>query len=248
VKDALGRVESVLVLGGTSEIAQAIVTALVARGTRRVVLAARDPGRLEGFAAGPGAEVALETWDADAGGHDAWTRDVWARHGDLDLVVHAAGVLGDPARDHLSGDAAEAVLATNTAGAAGVLVATGAQLRAQGHGALVVLSSVAGERARRSNFVYGASKAGLDALAQGLGDELRPAGVHVLVVRPGFVQTKMTAHLDAVPLATTADRVAEATLRGLDRGAEVVWVPPALRLVMAVLRHLPRAVFRRLPL
>jgi decaprenylphospho-beta-D-erythro-pentofuranosid-2-ulose 2-reductase len=248
VRDALGRPESVLVLGGTSEIAQAIATALVERGARRVVLAARDPQRAAAFAERLAADVALEAWDADAGGHDAWIEGVWARHGDLDLVIHAAGVLGDPARDHVSGDAASAVLHTNTAAAAGVLVATGARMRAQGHGALVVLSSVAGERARRSNFVYGASKAGLDALAQGLGDLLAPDGVRVLVVRPGFVHTKMTAHLDAAPLATTADKVAAATLRGLDRGAEVVWVPGALRLVMAVLRHLPRGVFRRLPL
>jgi decaprenylphospho-beta-D-erythro-pentofuranosid-2-ulose 2-reductase len=238
----------VLVLGGTSEIALAIVAALVERGARRVVLAARDPERAAAAAAGLGAEVAVEPWDADAAGYDAWTKEVWARHGDIDVVLHAAGVLGEPERDHASGDAAGAVLHTNTAAAAGVLVAAGARLRAQGHGTIVVLSSVAGERARRSNFVYGASKAGLDALAQGLGDDLAPAGVRVLIVRPGFVRTRMTAHLDDAPLATTPEKVAAATLRALDRGAEVVWVPGALRLVMTVLRHLPRAVFRRLPL
>jgi decaprenylphospho-beta-D-erythro-pentofuranosid-2-ulose 2-reductase len=248
VRDGLGRYESVLILGGGSEIALATVRALVARGTRRVVLAARRPDELAGVAAELGAEVALEAWDADdPAGHDAWVDDVWARHGDLDLVLHAAGVLGDPARDHHEGGAARAVVATNFAGAVGVLVPVAERLRAQGHGALVVLSSVAGERARRANFVYGASKAGLDAFAQGLGDELAPAGVRVLVVRPGFVRTKMTAHLDGAPLSADAEQVAEATVRGLDRGADVVWVPAALRWVMAVVRHLPRRLFRRLP-
>ena len=90
-----------------------------------------------------------------------------------------------PTRDHHSGAAARAVMEVNVAGAVSVLVPIGERMRAQGHGTIVVLSSVAGERARRSNFVYGASKAGLDAFAQGLGDELAPAGVRVVVVRPG---------------------------------------------------------------
>ena len=111
-----------------------------------------------------------------------------------------------------------------------------------------MLSSVAGERVRRSNFVYGASKAALDGFAQGLGDALVGSGVHVLVVRPGFVHTKMTTGLEPPPFSTTAEEVASAIVRGLRRDAEVIWVPPALRWVMAVLRHVPRPLFRRLPL
>jgi decaprenylphospho-beta-D-erythro-pentofuranosid-2-ulose 2-reductase len=112
----------------------------------------------------------------------------------------------------------------------------------------VVLSSVAGERARRSNFIYGSSKAGLDAFAQGLGDALHGTGVHVMVVRPGFVRTKMTAGRAEGPMATTPEAVATAIEVGLRRRSETVWVPGALRLVMAALRHVPRAVFRRLPI
>jgi decaprenylphospho-beta-D-erythro-pentofuranosid-2-ulose 2-reductase len=118
----------------------------------------------------------------------------------------------------------------------------------QGHGTIVVLSSVAGERVRASNFVYGASKAGLDGFAQGLGDSLRGTGVEVLVVRPGFVHTRMTAGLDAAPLATTPEAVAKAVVEGLARGSHTVWVPAALRFVMIALRHLPRPIFRRLNL
>jgi decaprenylphospho-beta-D-erythro-pentofuranosid-2-ulose 2-reductase len=120
-------------------------------------------------------------------------------------------------------------------------------LREQGHGTLVVLSSVAAERPRASNAIYGAAKAGLDALAQGLGDSVAGSGVRVLVVRPGFVKTRMTAGLKPPPFATTPDAVAAATSRALRRGAHTVWAPGALRYVFAVLRHLPRAVYRRMP-
>src|SRR5438552_633318 len=82
---------------------------------------------------------------------------------------------------------------------------------------IVVLSSVAGERARRSNFVYGSSKAGMDTFFQGLGDSLVGSGVHVMIVRPGFVRTRMTEGMDAAPMSTTADAVAGAVVRGLER-------------------------------
>jgi decaprenylphospho-beta-D-erythro-pentofuranosid-2-ulose 2-reductase len=128
-----------------------------------------------------------------------------------------------------------------------VCLALARRLRAQGHGTLVVLSSVAGERVRAANFVYGSTKAGIDGFCQGLGDALHGSGVRVLIVRPGFVPTKMTAGRDKAPFSTTPDGVAEVVMRGLERGAETVWAPPVLRVVMAVARHLPRPVFRRLP-
>jgi decaprenylphospho-beta-D-erythro-pentofuranosid-2-ulose 2-reductase len=123
----------------------------------------------------------------------------------------------------------------------------GRLLGKQGHGALVVLSSVAAERTRRSLFAYASSKAGIDSFALGLADALRPQGVHVLVARPGFVHTKLTAPLKAPPFATTPDAVARVVDAGLERGARIVWAPPLMRWVMAVLRHLPHAVFSRLP-
>jgi decaprenylphospho-beta-D-erythro-pentofuranosid-2-ulose 2-reductase len=253
VKDALGSVQSVLVLGGTSEIALASVRALAARRARTVILAVRDPATAEGAvgevrAAGATTVETVRFDGDDTDSHEAFVDDVFDRHGDIDLVLLAFGVLGDSERSAASGEAAAAVARTNFLGAVSVAIPVARRLRAQGHGTLVVLSSVAGERVRRSNFVYGASKAGIDGFAQGLGDSLSGTGVDVMVVRPGFVRTKMTAGLDAAPLSTTADAVAAAIVRGLARGSHTVWVPPALRLVMAVVRHLPRAVFRRLPL
>jgi len=243
VKDALGRVESLLVLGGGSEIGLATARALVSRGARRVVLAARAPERLEAEAAAlrsAGAQVALERWDAgDVQGQEAAIAGLFDRHGDLDVVLAAAGVLeGSPAD----------VIATNFLGLAAALAPAAERMREQGHGTLVVLSSVAGERPRRSNYLYGSSKAGLDAFAQGLGDALADSGVGVLVVRPGFVHTKMTSGLDPAPLATTPEAVADAIVTGLARGSHTVWVPGPLRWVMSALRHLPRPLFRRLDL
>jgi decaprenylphospho-beta-D-erythro-pentofuranosid-2-ulose 2-reductase len=191
-----------------------------------------------------GAEVVVSGFDAlDPDTHEEVLGKVFAE-GDIDMVLLAFGVLGDQARDEQEPMAAVRVASVNYTGAVSALLVCGAALQRQGHGSLVVLSSVAAERARRENFVYGSSKAGLDAFAQGLGDALHPCGVHVMVVRPGFVRTRMTEGRPPAPFATHADAVAEAIETGLRRRSEVVWVPGVLRAVMAALRHLPRPLFR----
>ena len=136
------------------------------------------------------------------------------RLGGADIVILAVGLLGE--RGGLPDDLPGAleVLRVNLVGAGSLLLAAARRLDAQRHGTLIVLSSVAGERVRRSNVVYGASKAGLDALAQGLGDALHAHGVRVMVVRPGFVHTRMTRGLDAAPLSTEPAAVARAVVRG----------------------------------
>ncbi|MDQ4098822.1 MAG: SDR family NAD(P)-dependent oxidoreductase, partial [Actinomycetota bacterium] len=225
--------------------------ALVARRTRTVVLAGRRPPALEA-AAGElrtaGAErVEVLGFDADdTASHAAFAEDAFSHYGDIDVVLLAFGVLGDQRQAEEVPEKAVALLRTNLVGAASIGLHAARHLRRQGHGTLVVLSSVAGVRARRSNFVYGSSKAGLDALFQGLGDSLVGSGVTVLIVRPGFVRTKMTAGLEAPPLSTTPERVAEVIVRALETGAEEAWAPPPMRVVMAGVRHLPRPLFRRL--
>jgi decaprenylphospho-beta-D-erythro-pentofuranosid-2-ulose 2-reductase len=253
VEDSLGAVQSVLVLGGASDIARATLRALVARRTRTVVLAARDPDSLtpivDELRAAGATTIETVAFDArDTGGHEAFVDDVFARAGDIDVAILAFGVLGDQARAELDASAAVDIAEVNYVGAVSVTVPLAQRMRAQGHGKIVALSSVAGERARRSNFVYGSSKAGFDAFFQGLGDSLVGSGVSVMVVRPGFVHSKMTQGMDAAPLSTTPDAVATAIVRGLERGRETIWVPPALRYVMSALRHAPRPLFRRLPL
>jgi decaprenylphospho-beta-D-erythro-pentofuranosid-2-ulose 2-reductase len=250
MKDAFGAPQSVLLLGGTSEIGLAAVRRMIARRARTVFLAGRPSPALEAAAQelrALGAGVAVVEFDAlDPASHEDVLGKVFAE-GDVDAVLLAFGVLGDQERDERDPEAAARVAAVNYTGAVSAALVCGEGLRRQGHGSLVVFSSVAAERARRSNFVYGSSKAGLDALALGLGDALRPDGVHVMVVRPGFVRTRMTAGLPEAPLATTPDAVAQAVEAGLRRRAGIVWVPGALRYVMSALRHLPRPVFRRLP-
>lgn len=253
MNDALGAVQSVLVLGGGSEIALATARKLVSARCRKVVLTGRDRGALavpakQLEAAGANTVEIVELDALDFASHDRVLRDVFAVHGDIDLVLVAVGVLGD--QELAERDAAEArrIIDTNFTGTVSMLTPTVAALRAQGHGTIAVLSSVAGERARRSNFVYGSSKAGLDAYCQGLGDLLAGTGVRVMIVRPGFVHTKMTEGMPPAPLSVDPEDVADAIVAGLGRSAEIVWVPPPLRFVMSALRHVPRAVFRRLPL
>jgi decaprenylphospho-beta-D-erythro-pentofuranosid-2-ulose 2-reductase len=252
MQDALGGVQTVVVLGGGSELALATVRKLVAARTRTVVLAARRPealaGVVEELRALGATRVEAVPFDAsDTKSHEAFVEDLVDRVGDIDLALLAFGVLGDQSEAERDGAAAAEIARVNYLGAVSVGVPLAARLREQGHGLIVALSSVAGERARRSNFIYGSSKAGFDAFFQGLGDSLVGTGVKVMVVRPGFVHTKMTEGLDPAPLATTPEAVADAILRGIARGSEVIWVPPALRYVMSGLRHVPRALFRKLP-
>ena len=251
MNDALGSPQSVLLLGGSSEIGLAITRRLVERRARTVVLAGRDPEALKPFAdelrtAGATTVDAVAFDALDTASHDAFVDDVFTRHGDFDLVLLAFGILGDQEEAERDTEAALAVLRTNFVGAASVALPVARRLRAQGHGTLLVLSSVAAERARRANFVYGSSKAGLDAFCQGLGDSLVGSGARVVVVRPGFVHTKMTAGRKPAPFSTTPDAVADAVVRGLEKGAETIWAPAPLRLVFSAMRHLPRPVWRRI--
>lgn len=242
----------VLVIGGSSEIAGEIAAALIGEGTREIVLAGRDAGALASAGATlreRGAER-VESVMLDAArtfAHEAALRSAFELLGGIDLAILAVGVLG--ARGGLPDDipAAVEVLRVNTVGAGSLLMETARLLREQGGGTIVVLSSVAAERPRAANAVYCASKAGLDALSQALDDDLAAAGVRVMVVRPGFVRTRMTDGLPPAPLATSAAAVARETVRGLQRGSHTVWAPGRLRWLMLALRMLPRSVFRRIP-
>jgi decaprenylphospho-beta-D-erythro-pentofuranosid-2-ulose 2-reductase len=240
----------VLLVGGTSEIGLAIVRRLSVGGSARPYLLGRDRPRLERAAASLGIpQTTVEVLDADdTAQHEQVIEQAFAKVDGFDVVVLAVGVLG--AQKGLDADLAQAleVMRVNFLGAGSLLLHCLRQMTRRGHGTLVVLSTVAVERPRASNAVYGAAKAGLDALAQGLADATASSGVRVLVVRPGFVHTRMTAGLPPARFATTADAVADATVRAVDGTAPTIWVPGRLRLVFAVLRHLPRAVYRRLPL
>lgn len=251
MRDALGAIESVLVLGGGSDLAVATVRELAKERTRTVVLAGRDLARLEPVAeelrAAGVTTVELVAFDAAATAtHERIIDEVWAAHPDLDLVLVAFGVLGS--QDAFDADPAAAADAAvvNYAGGVSSCLAAAKHLRAQGHGTLAVITSVAGERARADNFVYGSTKAGLDAFTQGLTDRLAGSGAHVMAIRPGFVRTAMTEGMPDGPMATTAEAVAVDIVAGLKRNAHTVWSPAKLRWVFAVLKLLPRPVWRKL--
>lgn len=250
MQDALGAPQSILVLGGASDIALATVTELARERLDTVILAGRDLHGLERIAGdlrtfGIGAVSTVE-FDADAPDtHRGIIDGIWEQHGDIDVVLLAFGRLGD--QDELAADPEEAarLAATNYGGAVSAGLAVAAHLRDQGHGTLIVLSSVAGERTRVDNYVYGSTKAGLDAFAQGLGDDLADSGARVMVVRPGFVRTSMTEGMPDGPMATTAEAVAHDIVTGLRRGSHTVWSPAKLRPVFAILKLLPRPIWRR---
>lgn len=248
--DAVGNPQSLLVLGGTSEIALAVVRRYTAARKPRVVLAARPSPRRDAAVAeltAAGVPVTAVDFDArDVGSHPTVLDKAFA-DGGIDVALVAFGVLGDAERAWQDHEAAVELAEVNYTGAVSVGVGLAARLREQGHGVIVALSSVAGERVRRSNFVYGSTKAGMDAFYLGLGEALRPDGVTVTVVRPGFVHTRMTDGLRPAPLSSTADQVAAVVVNAVRDRRELVWAPAPLRLVMSALRHLPRAVFRRLP-
>ncbi|MFN8050883.1 MAG: SDR family NAD(P)-dependent oxidoreductase [Acidimicrobiales bacterium] len=248
MRDAVGNINSVLVLGGASEIATKTVELLAGRRCRSVVLAVRDPSKVDDLleryrSLGMTAEaIAFDA--ADTASHQKVIDAAFAEAGDIDVVISAFGVLGNQNEfDDDPAAAADAVV-VNFAGQVSALTAVAAAMKRQGHGDIVVLSSVAGERVRKDNAVYGATKAGLDGFCQGLGDRLVGTGVHVMTVRPGFVHTRMTEGLEPAPFSTTPDKVAADIVAGMDRRATIVWSPAVLRSLFTVMRHLPRPVWR----
>ncbi|KAA9166859.1 decaprenylphospho-beta-D-erythro-pentofuranosid-2-ulose 2-reductase [Amycolatopsis acidicola] len=249
--DAVGNPQSLLLLGGTSDIALAIAQRYLTEQPLKVVLAARPSERRKLAAEklrGAGATVSEVDFDAkDTGSHPKVLDQIFA-DGDIDVSVVAFGLLGDA--EEVWQDHAKAVeLATvNYTAAVSVGVALADKLKQQAHGQIIALSSVAGERVRRSNFLYGSTKAGFDGFYLGLGEALAPSGVTVTVVRPGQVKTKMTEGMGKAPLEQTAEQVAEIAVDAARKGKDLVWAPAAFRPVMSILRHVPRPIFRKLPL
>ena len=248
VIDALGRPQRILLIGGTSDIGLSIVSSLAGKDTE-VILAGRNLETLQeaaGELTGSGATAQVRSLDVtDLPAAGPVLDEVFGR--DVDIVVIAAGAL--PVQSAVLNDpqAAQRTLAINGHGAASLLLACHTRMCAQGHGQIVVLSSIAAVRPRPSNFIYGAGKAMVDFLARGLVESPDPR-VSVLLVRPGFVRTKMTAGLVAAPFATASASVADAVARWSRRGASsrIIWVPAVLKHVARVMSLLPLALLRKI--
>jgi len=257
--DATGNPQTILLLGGTSEIGLAICEQYLRNANARVILAdlpnapRREAAIAQLEAAGAKSVEFLDFDAVDTKSHPALIESAWA-NGDVDVAIVAFGLLGDA--EELWQNQAKAVLVAqvNYTAAVSVGVLVGEKMRAQGFGQIIAMSSVAGERVRRSNFVYGSTKAGLDGFYLGLGEALREFGVHVLVIRPGQVRTTTTLeHWKATgakeaPFTVDKEYVAELAVTASAKGKELVWAPGAFRYVMMVLRHVPRPIFRKLPI
>lgn len=243
-------VETVLLLGGRSEIGLEIAVRLAPG--RRIVLAARRSGDLgsarQMLTAAGALDVAAVEFDADATQtHGDLVAQVVADHGPLSIVVLAFGILGDQSRAETDAAHAVAVVHTDFVAQVSILTHVAELMKQQGSGKIVVFSSVAGVRVRRANYVYGSAKAGLDGFASGLGDALYGSGIQLLLVRPGFVIGKMTEGMTPAPMSSTPSQVANAVVRGLNSGATRVWVPRILQPIFFLMRLLPQSIWRRMP-
>ena len=244
--------ERVVIIGATSAIAQATARELAAAGAQ-LFLAGRDTDKLQAVAEdlrGRGAAaVYCGRFDAlDEAAHAAVLAEADARLDEFDTVLIAHGVLPDQAdcaRDVAASLAAFSVNATSVMSLAALAANT---LEARGRGVLAVLSSVAGDRGRQSNYVYGAAKASVSTFFQGLRQRLHPSGVAVVTIKPGPVDTPMTRGLPKGPLLAAPERVATDIVRGLRAGRATVYTPWFWRYIMWVIRLLPDVIYRRLPL
>jgi decaprenylphospho-beta-D-erythro-pentofuranosid-2-ulose 2-reductase len=253
VFDATGNPQAILLLGGTSEIGLAICERYLCNTSARIVLACLpdDPGRDDAVAqmkAAGARSVDLIDFDAvDTDSHPKVIDEAFA-NGDIDVAIVAFGLLGDAEELWQNQRKAVQIAEINYTAAVSVGVLLADRMRRQGFGQIIAMSSAAGERVRRSNFVYGSTKAGLDGFYLGLSEALREYGVRVLVIRPGQVRTRMSAHIKEAPLTVDKEYVADLAVTASAKGKELVWAPGAFRYVMMVLRHIPRPIFRKLPI
>lgn len=259
VLDAVGNPQAILLLGGTSEIGLAICERYLRNAHARIVLAdlPNHPGKDKAVAQMKAAGAKSVEWiDFDGlntASHPAVIDSAFAG-GDIDVAIVAFGLLGNAEELWQDQRKAVQIAQVNYTAAVSVGVLLGEKMRAQGFGRIIAMSSVAGERVRRSNFVYGSTKAGLDGFYLGLGEALREYGVRVLVIRPGQVRTSTTLEhwkstgAKEAPFTVDKEFVAELAVTSAAKGKELVWAPGPVRYLMTVLRHIPRPIFRKLPL
>jgi len=254
MKNGVGVAQNIVLFGGTSEIGIAIVKRLVKPGVARVVLVSRNIDAAEVASEGlssqfPEVDFHHIRFDAsDASAMQNVVASVAEEVGDIDVAVIAQGLLNEGSDYYSHPDGLVEMANVNFTGTMTLMYALAARVKAQGYGKIVLLSSVAGERVRKGNPAYGATKAGIDGFALALDHELAGTGASVLVVRPGFVATKMTSGMKKAPFSTDAESVAAIVERGIASDKKVVWAPGILRWLFLVLKNVPLPVWRRLPL
>jgi decaprenylphospho-beta-D-erythro-pentofuranosid-2-ulose 2-reductase len=240
----------ILIIGATSAIAEQLARRLATSGTA-CYLTGRDAGRLESIAADLRVrevqQVEIESLDiTDARALDGLVTRAIAALGGLDAVIVAAGLLPDQAKVNADAKRLRETFEVNALGAMVILNEAAAFFEHQGHGQIVAIGSVAGDRGRATNYAYGAAKGALEIFMSGLRQRLHQSGVQVLLVKPGFVDTPMTADFPKGPLWASPERVAQDIVRAMAKGRSVIYTPWFWRWIMLIIRHLPERLFVRL--
>lgn len=242
--------QKILIIGATSAIAESVARLYAGRAAA-LYLVGRSAGRLETIAADlrvRGAQRVetgvLDVNDVDA--HGPLLDTVWAALGSIDTVLIAHGTLPDQATCDASVEVALREFSTN--GTSTIALSAALAQRLQAGATLAVISSVAGDRGRASNYLYGSAKAAVTAYLSGLGQRLRPAGVNVLVIKPGFVDTPMTAAFKKGALWATPDKVAAGILKAIGKRKAVAYLPGFWWAIMMIIKNIPEFVFRRIKL
>jgi decaprenylphospho-beta-D-erythro-pentofuranosid-2-ulose 2-reductase len=244
---------TVLVIGATSALTRAIAASLAARGYDLHV-AGRAADETERVASDlrirHGVRVGWSTCDAaDIDSHPAFFARVLAEaNGALEGVVVAFGALGEQPRAAADFRHAREIIDVNFTGAASLLTLAANHLEQRGTGFIAAVSSVAGDRGRQSNYVYGAAKGALSIFLQGLRNRLARSGVRVHTIKPGFVDTQMTWGLPGLFLVASPASVGERVVAAIERGRDVIYVPGFWRWVMLAIRMIPERVFKRMRL
>jgi decaprenylphospho-beta-D-erythro-pentofuranosid-2-ulose 2-reductase len=242
----------VLALGATSAIAEATLRLLAER-KASFCLVGRNPQKLGAVrddlvTRGASAATVYAADLNDTGSHPALLAQAAATLGGIDIALIAHGVLGDQAEAERDYRTAEGVLVTNFLSAVSLVTWLANYFETEKRGTIAVVSSVAGDRGRRSNYVYGASKGGLNVFLDGVRNRIDRAGVQVLTIKPGFVATPMTAHLPPSALFAQPGVVARHILRAIDQGKDVAYVPPFWGAIMLIVRSIPGRIFKRMNL
>ena len=238
----------ILVLGATSAIAMAVMRQLVTP-SAHFFLVARSKEKLTAVAqdllvrGAPRVDMIVADLD-DTQAHAQMLAVATSQLGTVDLALLAHGVLGDQPAAERDYFAAEPILVTNFLSAVSLLTWLANYFEPQGRGTLAVISSVAGDRGRKSNYVYGASKAALDAFLSGLRNRCDRSGVQVLTIKPGFVATPMTAHVPKNRLFATPEQVANGILKAIRTRKDVVYAPWFWRPIMAIIKAVPERIFK----
>jgi decaprenylphospho-beta-D-erythro-pentofuranosid-2-ulose 2-reductase len=242
----------VLLLGATSAIAGGVMRPLAQSGAS-FYLVARSPQKLQAVASDLRTRGASAVFTCvmdldDTAAHETMLAEAAEKLGTIDLALLAHGVLGDQEKAQTNYAATEAILKTNFLSAVSLITWLANYFESTRQGTLAVISSVAGDRGRKSNYIYGASKGALNIFLDGVRNRIDRSGVHVLTIKPGFVATPMTAHLPQNALFAHPAVVGKGILKAIDKRKDVAYVPPIWALIMLIIRSVPNSIFKKMNL